>query len=234
MPAQWRDRGEAGLTSGEGAAPVRWRVGRAELPLHHQDRCLVDNRLGLFGVFDGVGAYARSGEAAALAADTVAQRCALEITDPLLAIAAALQEADQLIGELGLGATTATVAWVRGAQLLYASVGDSRLYHQPRGGSMRQVSVDEGEGRMLFNALGSERLRALDEVVPQRGSLAVGSGDKVLLVTDGITGDHPPDLLSVSDLAAAVMGEDPQQGAQRLVQVARKHDDRSALVLFLE
>ncbi|HVB13595.1 MAG TPA: protein phosphatase 2C domain-containing protein [Candidatus Dormibacteraeota bacterium] len=211
------------------------RVGLAELPLHGQDRSLVDLDLGLFGVFDGVGAFERSGEAAQLAAEVVAASCRRGSLAPLEAMAAGCARADFLIREQALGATTATLAWVVDAQLLYVSVGDSRLYHQPTGGSpLVQVTVDEGEGNVLFNALGADPRWGGNSVAPQRGALALSAGDRLLLVTDGITGDFEPDLLTARELAVAIEGDDPQRAADQLVVSARKRDDRTALVIFLE
>ncbi|HUY09197.1 MAG TPA: protein phosphatase 2C domain-containing protein [Candidatus Dormibacteraeota bacterium] len=216
-------------------ASLAWRVGLAERPLHHQDRSLVDLKLGLFGVFDGVGEFARSGEAAQLAAEVIAEVCRAGNQPPLDAIVAGSARAETLIREQALGCTTAVVAWVLGAQLLYVSVGDSRLYHQPAGGStLTQITVDEGEGNILFNALGEGPDRQGLSVAPQQGTLRLSSGDKLLLVTDGITGDFVPDLLTEQDLAAAIAGDDPQGAAEKLVEIARKRDDRTALVIFLD
>src|ERR1700691_3235259 len=108
---------------------MRVRLGLAERPLHNQDRSLVDLELGLFGVFDGVGQYLRSGEAAQLAAETVAEVCRAARLSRVEAMVAGCERADALIAQRDLGATTATLAWLVGAELLYVSVGDSRLYH---------------------------------------------------------------------------------------------------------
>jgi serine/threonine protein phosphatase PrpC len=70
-------------------------------------------------------------------------------------------------------------------------------------------------------------------VAPQRGTIPISSGDKVLLVTDGITGDFAPDLLTAKELTTAIEGDDPQRSADRLVEIARKRDDRTALLIFL-
>jgi serine/threonine protein phosphatase PrpC len=214
---------------------MRVRLGLAEQPLHNQDRSLADLELGLFGVFDGVGQYLRSGEAAQLAAETVAEFCRAARLSHLEAMVAGCERADALIAQRDLGATTATLAWLVGAELLYVSVGDSRLYHQRDGDpALVQVTVDEGEGNLLFNALGQGPSRPGLSVVSQQGSRQFGSGDRLLLVTDGITGDFAPDLLSELDLAFALRGDDPQQAADRLVELARKRDDRTALVVFTE
>ncbi|MGC1183967.1 MAG: PP2C family protein-serine/threonine phosphatase [Candidatus Dormiibacterota bacterium] len=211
---------------------MRWRVGIAEAPLHHQDRSLVDLELGLFGVFDGVGQFARSGEAAELAARIIGESCRSTTLAPREALVVSCERADRLIRQARLGATTATVAWVVGEEVIYVSVGDSRLYVQAGGRTeLVQVTADEGEGRILFNALGDGDTSG---TVSQTGRADLAPGSKLLLVTDGVTGDYPPDLLSERDLASAVEGDDPQVGAEELVARARKRDDKTALVIFLD
>jgi serine/threonine protein phosphatase PrpC len=201
--------------------------------LHHQDRSLVDLEMGLFGVFDGVGQYSRSGEAAQLAAETIAQFCRTGGLRSLESLVAGCERADELIGQRNLGATTATLAWIVGGDVLYVSVGDSRLYRQQADDPVPvQVTVDEGEGNILFNALGLGLTRAGGSTAPQHGTLRFEPKDKLLLVTDGITGDFVPDLLSEVELASAVSGDSPQRAADRLVGIARKRDDRTALVIF--
>lgn len=214
---------------------MHWRVGLAERSLHHQDRSLVELRLGLFGVFDGVGQFAQSGQAAQLAAETVGEVCRAGVLAPLAAMVAGCERADALIRQRALGATTATLAWLVGQELAFVSVGDSRLYHQSfEGAALVQVTVDEGRGNILFNALGEGAPQGESTVAPQRGTRRVGRQDKLLLVTDGVTGDFPPDLLTEAELAAAIEGADPQRAADRLVEVARKRDDRTALVIFVD
>ncbi len=214
---------------------MTWRVGLATRPLHDQDRSLVDLDLGLFGVFDGVGAFAKSGEAAQVAATAVAESCRAGDVAPEAAMARGCDRAEALIKQGALGATTATVAWVLGPLVSYLTVGDSRLYHLPTGAAWPvQVTVDEGVGNLLYNALGEGSERRGQPAATQRGTFPVGSGDKLLLVTDGVTGDFAPDLLSAQDLARAVAGDDPQRAAERLLQIARKRDDRTAVVIFLD
>lgn len=214
---------------------MRWRVGIAETPLHHQDRSLVDLDLGLFGVFDGVGQFGNSGEAAELAARMIGEGCRSTSLAPTEALVTICESADRMIRQAGLGATTATVAWIVGEEVIYVSVGDSRLYIQEaEGAALVQVTVDEGEGRILFDALGEGDDRDSSGTVSQKGSASLTPGSKLLLVTDGITGDYPPDLLSEQDLARALQGDDPQVAAERVVAVARKRDDKTALVVFLD
>lgn len=210
---------------------MRLSAGGAERRLHGDDRMLLEVRSGLFGVFDGVGSIPKSDLAADLAVRTVKGEC--EPRPPgLEALARALEGADRAIRERRLGCTTATVAWVDGDRAHWISVGDSRLY-LIRGGTARQVSRDQGEGNRVDNVLGAPPSIA-GGLTGQRGELAILSGDRLLLVTDGITGDYPPDLLAPSELAEAVAGLDPQTAAERLTAVARKRDDRSAIVVDID
>jgi serine/threonine protein phosphatase PrpC len=215
--------------------PLKLRAGLAERPVHHQDRSLIDLELSLFGVFDGVGAYRRSGEAAQLATEILAEVCRAGEISPLQALVAGCERADTQIAHRELGASTATLAWIVGSDLFYVSVGDSRLYRQSADDRAPvQVTVDEGEGNVLLNALGLGSSRGNGQVAPQRGHLQLAPGDKLLLVTDGITGDFAPDLLTQAELGLAVRGNDPQLAANRLVEIARKRDDRTALVVFVD
>jgi len=214
---------------------LSWRVGLAAAALHHQDRSLVELELGLFGVFDGVGAFARSGEAAQVAAEVIGTVCRVGDRPPGEALVAGCEQAETLIRERALGATTAAVVWVAGPVLWYVSVGDSRLYHQPaQAASLTQVTTDEGEGNILFNALGEGPDRFDSPVVAQHGAISLGAGDKLVLVTDGVTGDFRPDLLTAGELTSAIQTDDPQSAAERLLEIARKRDDRSALVIFID
>jgi serine/threonine protein phosphatase PrpC len=186
-------------------------------------------------VFDGVGQYRRSGEAAQLAAETIVEVCRCGGLPALEALVAGCERADALIAQRGLGATTATVAWIVGSDILYVSVGDSRLYRQKaRDPAPVQVTVDEGEGNILDNALGLGSSRGREPVAPQQGKLRLEPKDKLLLVTDGVTGDFAPDLLTEVELGLAVCVADAQHAAERLVGMARKHDDRTALVIFAD
>lgn len=193
----------------------------------------MDTGLGLFGVFDGVGSIPRSNEAAELAAEVIAGVCRSSSVPSLEALVAACHAAQEAIISKHLGATTATVAWVASNTLHYVSIGDSRLYLVgPR--RLLQVTRDQGEGNRLDNVLGELPPPSYRSLTQQNGMLTVGVGAKLVLVTDGITGDFRPDLLSLREIELAVAGDDPQAAAENLVRVARKQDDRTAVVVFVD
>ena len=204
----------------------------------------------VFAVSDGMGGE-RSGE--------FASRCALDNITRLLPRRYALSSSHHrsglhdcledlfqgihrqltLLGESyadgrNMGATL-SLLWYVGGWFYYGHVGDSRLYHLPRGGALQQISDDhthvgwlrrggrlnEREARthprknVLSQALGAGSRR----VRPQIGEFRAAPGDLFLLCTDGVNEglwdrrieeylrDPPPQLAALSP-------------AQRLVEAA--------------
>lgn len=100
-----------------------------------------------------------------------------------------------------MGATL-TVAWYVGGWIVFGHIGDSRLYHLPRGGGIRQLSEDHSHvGWLRQNGQLNERearqhprknvlsqaLGAGNQFVhPQFGEASCQVGDMFLLCTDGI------------------------------------------------
>lgn len=216
-----------------GKPAMRLRAASAERPLHGDDRSVLDTELGLFGVFDGVGSIRDSDRAADLAARIIAKVCRDSSELSLDALVAACDAAQEAIVQGRLGATTAAVAWIVDEQLHYVSIGDSRIYLSIAG-RLRQITQDQGEGNLVENVLGESPPPGYQSLTQQNGTLAVMPGDKLILVTDGITGDFWPDLLSLREIAAAVAEDEPYAAAHNLIQAARKRDDRTAVVVFLD
>ncbi len=207
---------------------MRISFGSAEQPLHGEDRSLASLELGLFGVFDGVGGVPGSARAAEFAAGSIAGFCRRAGPPSLQVLAEACEFANGEISRRQLGCTTATLAWVAGGALLWVSIGDSRLYLWHRG-ALAQVSSDQGEGNVVYNVLGMPWAEA--SLTVQRGALELEPGDRLALVTDGVTGDFAPDLLGLQELRPSLELEDPQLAAEALVRSGRKRDDRTALVV---
>jgi len=126
-------------------------------------------------------------------------------------------------------ATTLSAVVLKGRHYVTAHVGDSRIYHF-RDGHLEQLSTDHvrpmpGTPAALTRALGLDRVVHIESA---SGELAVG--DRLLLVTDGVTGALPDDVLR--RLLAAE--PDPQTACDRIVQAAFAapgHDNITAQIV---
>ena len=188
---------------------------------------------GFYGVFDGAGGYEGGHEASAAAARVAEGACDRYNLRSGADLGYVINSANSAVREAthGQGYTTATLAQVvpdgQGGQMLaYASVGDSRIYVMGSGGDIRQITQDEGEGSRITNALGVPG----DDRVRQYGEIPLAPGDRVMMCSDGITGDFEPDLVSDEEIRRIMMrADDPSRAAEELLLAARKKDDRTVL-----
>ncbi|MBR3220290.1 protein phosphatase 2C domain-containing protein [Candidatus Saccharibacteria bacterium] len=205
-----------------------------------QDTALKMPEQGIFGVFDGVGGAANGRLASSTAAaevrrlgETSEVRNSLDLCGMLDSASRAINNA--MATDEEKGASTGTLIKIAETDghktLMWASVGDSRLYVVSGRNQVRQVTKDEirDDGRTITNALGGglpgERAR-------QAGTVILNSGDRVVLCTDGITGDEGADIMSAGELSAVVSRvPTAEQAAEDLVRQARKRDDRTAIVI---
>src|SRR5207248_595948 len=109
-----------------------------------------------------------------------------------------------------MGTTVVLAAWRKGNELFVAGVGDSRAY-MIRNGSIEQLTVDHSLAQALVEAktISAEEARehrfrnvlwkylGSKEVGegPEVKAVAVQSGDKFVLCTDGLTGVVPDDKI---------------------------------------
>lgn len=172
----------------------------------------------VFAVSDGMGG-ARSGEfASRIAVDKItrlmprafrmaARGMSSGFTDVLGEIVANIHTDLRQLGRsyeecAGMGATLSLI-WVAPEWVYFAHVGDSRIYHYPRGGDLRQVSHDhtfvgwqrrngqlnERQARthprrnVLQQALGADH----QFVDPHLGAVGYQPGDRFILGSDGLT-----------------------------------------------
>lgn len=215
-------------------------AGFAEKSLKGNDTLIFDNDQQLYGVFDGVGLEPRSGVAANITAHTIRDFMFEKLIGTLDSIEDGLIEAMEhahsaitdKFKEPPHGATTATVAKLveenNNTYLVWASVGDSRLYLKDPAGNLSQITEDEGEGRFLSNVLGIDEYF---EGVLQHGTIQVDKGSDIVLVTDGITGDYDADILSPEEILHALDASSAQAAAQELLHISRKRDDKTAIVI---
>jgi len=219
-------------------------------------------------VSDGIGGH-RAGEVAAeMAVETISHMVAQsDVRHPLAVLDHAIQVTSDAIASkarddtqrLGMG-TTCACAWVIGAQLFIASVGDSRIYLL-RNGNLIQLTVDHTwvqeavekgiltpeDARnhpnihVIRRYLGSKktpsadtRLRLAKEETDTQAHINQGlrllPGDLLLLCTDGLT-----DIVEDAEIALAVRGLALQSAAQALVDLAcsRGGTDNITVALLL-
>jgi serine/threonine protein phosphatase PrpC len=192
-------------------------------------------------IADGMGGHEGGQEASRLAVETVREVYDQALgDDPHAALVesfaaahARIQDYAEQHPELqGMG-TTCTALVLRGRQLYFAHVGDSRLY-LIRGGRILRLTRDHSYvGRLVESGI----VRAEDaEKHPQRHILtaALGAGrelvvdgaeqgvalqdeDDLLLCTDGLWG-----VVTEEELEALVSGNTPAQSCAALVKLARQ------------
>ena len=214
--------------------PGLWTDGTSE------DTLLVKSGQKLYGVFDGAGGEGDGRNASLTAANTVdALASQGHPLGSATNLARLLNAADATVGHNTKGYSTATLAEVidreDGRYLAYAQVGDSRLYLVGRDGTVRQVTRDEGEGNQITNALGMSRnYGGNNNRVAQYGEIRVNDGDRMVICSDGITGDFGSDLMSDRELGSVVQrAGSPTLAANALAMRARKTDDRTVFVTQL-
>ena len=193
----------------------------------------------LIVIADGMGGHEGGQFASAVAVESVrAAYLASEAEAPDAALVEALQIAHQAIQDFahehpeleGMGTTCIAVV-VRGSELTYAHIGDSRLY-LVRNGAITQLTEDQ----TVVNKLVHQGLLSPEDAAdhPDRGVLtaalgigagvaaevpeapiALDPGDVILMCTDGL---H--DLVSDQELAA-VAANPPAAACRELIELAK-------------
>lgn len=183
--------------------------------MRNEDAFLIDERLGLFLVCDGVGGRAHGEVAAAETVMSVWEHVRREVTlyQPGVdrgawlgaMLRAALQHASRVVYELAATdrrftgmSTTASTVLVAGGLAVIGHVGDSRVYHA-RGGAVRQLTEDHTlrNLQMRQGLVSPEQARGrkspIVRVVGGREHVEVdtvvvplAAGDRLLLCTDGL------------------------------------------------
>lgn len=199
----------------------------------NEDSFVVDERMGLIAVADGMGGH-RAGEvASATALEALRANVAsgLAIRDAIVnANLSVFEKAASDEDLLGMGTTVTAATVATGDTLLVGHVGDSRLYLL-RDGEFRRVTEDHSlveemvrDGQLtreqaavhprrsiITRSVGIDETVDVD-VVP----IELGLGDRLLFCTDGLT-----DMLREDDIATLLRREsDPQRAAAALVAEA--------------
>lgn len=224
----------------------RTDVGRTRK--RNEDSLRVHREAGLLVVADGMGGHAAGEVASRLAAEAVETAAVAEgqtLAQALRSAHAALIEAGRDgRGASGMG-TTCVACRLHGRLLEVAWVGDSRVYRL-RDGRLQQLSrdhslvqslVDAGElppeaaashpqRHVLAQCLGGA---APDGIEVEADTLPAEPGDRVLLCTDGLTGE-----LDDARIAELLVAEpDDARAAEALVEAALAaggHDNVTVVV----
>lgn len=219
----------------------------------NQDSFLIDERLGLFVVADGVGGHFGGEVASALAVETVreviAHPKAYEFK-PKEVLNQAYEEASHRIYDRasiepklnGMG-TTMVMSYVRDSKIYIANVGDSRcyLYRKPflwqltedhslineqiRLGVMSEEQARKVIGKnVITRSVGFER-----DVFPDIIEREISDGDTFLFCSDGLSG-----MVTDSDMCAAFNSNPIEKIAPIMIEKALHNggDDNVTVVVI--
>lgn len=211
---------------------------------NNEDRYFADDERQLFIVADGMGGQAAGEQASQLAIDMIPQQLAglsIEDDDPGLvrrAVNQALVATNEAILAQGIAdpsvqnmGTTVVLALVRAGKLFIAHIGDSRAY-LVRNGTIASITTDHNLAQALYEAktISKEELKThrFRHVLwkylgskeagegPDIEEMNVQVGDRLVLVTDGVTGAL--DDSALLELVGAC--DDPQKAAEEVVQIS--------------
>ncbi len=212
----------------------------ADAPLKGEDRHIMDPESGLYVVVDGMGGMQSAELSAEIIAKTIVQSIFGEATTDVnlshqdLGWAFSLSaKALRTAGVKSGGATVAAVQVVYDGDqtnLVFRSAGDSliKIY---RDGKIIAVNEEQvwPDGTNVTNAITSTWESEEDD----RGSVPLLPGDKILICSDGITGDKPGEKLTPQEWVKAFSATDPEACAKLFIELSKKKDDKTALVLFV-
>lgn len=201
---------------------------------------------GLFALADGMGGH-QAGEIAAKEATLQLLRSFKPGDDPIEALRVAIEEANRKVYEkgrssehlTGMGTTLCCLYWNQ-TSVVYAHVGDSRIYRL-RNGKLEQLTKDhsllsrwEMLGKtshepypyknIITRAIGTAR-----KVVPEISSTPFEPKDLFLLCSDGLS-----DALTLQDIEKVIERSDTlQMAASRLVEKAKINGSNDNITVLL-
>lgn len=227
-----------------------------QIRLRNEDRVACDADRGLAVLADGMGGHAGGAEAALIAVaawmESMEQACAGGSPGEA-ELRAAIGLANDRVHHAatvdpvlrGMGTTLVATCFRADGVLLYAHVGDSRLY-QLKDGALRCLTRDHSVLRAQWDAgmidagsSGLAQFRGLltravgvdEQVEPDVAALSLEPEDIYLLCSDGLT-----DMVPDSDIAEALatLGVNPQLAAEHLIDLANDRggmDNVSVIVI---
>ncbi len=222
-----------------------------------EDSYFIDEEKGIYAVFDGVGGNDGGSAASQCASDALRELCKHENIDPESAMKSIHRSIlEKRFNREFVGQTTAVIAQIEshpnGKMLNLASIGDSRLY-LVRGKQAYQLTRDDNVTEEILDKSGVvdplERESLLKHGISKclgdnkptsskvcsdgnYGSYRLIKGDRIMICSDGITGDTPEDHMHPEEIQQILeKNHDDKKAAQALVDSAKKTDDRTAIVI---
>ncbi len=217
----------------------------------NEDAYLIDLKLGLFAVADGMGGHNAGEVASRLALDTLQAKVAAASAETPLAecVSEAIVAASHAVasaaaadeGRQGMG-TTLTALLIRDGKAVVGHVGDSRLY-QVRWGEIEKLTEDhtavaemvrlgamdeeDAKGHPWASIL--SRVVGKGDVEVQTAAIELEPGDRFLICSDGFS-----DSLTDPAWVSSVVQQAPRESAEELVSRAIEldgSDNATALVI---
>ncbi|MGI9027912.1 MAG: protein phosphatase 2C domain-containing protein [Candidatus Saccharimonadales bacterium] len=214
-------------------------VGYAEKALHGHDSMLHNDELKVYGVFDGVGRGGGDPKAASQAAANGIEKAFAQHNGEFKTVSEAV-DAMEIAFKAGRaevaangedGKTTAAVVKIVSingeSYAILGNAGDGRIYYQPAGKDVVSLTEDQGSGSTLFNSFGATSPSQPDDFV----AIKLEKGDRLMICTDGITGDYLLDRPDDKDMSRAMAMDDPQLSAKEFIKISKKSDDKSVIVI---
>ncbi|GEM_PF-3887552 len=229
-------------------APISIETGLITIGIHsrrkplNEDTVLCDEKLRLYGVFDGMGGYDNGHIISPSAAQGVRRYYTRKQTPPE-SVEEALSRAQgamaagraAVVRSGRVGGTTAVfgkVEQIAGRHyFIWGNAGDSRLFMQEHPDAVvTPVSTDQSYGRYVLNGLYThpDMRRSMDD---EFGALLLTPDNRLVMCSDGITGDTLEQQLTDQEMQWAFQAPHPQEVAERLVTVSKKQDDKSVIAL---
>lgn len=223
------------------------KVGLAEKANRGEDVILKDDAHHLYVIADGLGGHGAGAVAAEVVTKAIGEYWEREVPEvnpdnavehmkaAFVAAQTALVEAGRKgKGSPNMGTVASAIHFFQGEggewNAVFGHAGDTRIYVKPAQSIVaQQLTTDEGYGRFVSNAFIADPEKTLEleqfQVVPAL------EGDRFMICSDGITGDHESESLTEQEMQDAFDQPTPQKSASAFLAYSKKVDDKSVLVL---
>jgi protein phosphatase len=210
-----------------------WATDVGRVRTGNEDALLIDDRLGVFAVADGMGGHVAGEVASSTAVEAVRAAIAggSAIDEAIRAANAAVRDrAAEDPALTGMGTTLTAVVPLDGSRVLIGHVGDSRAYLL-RGGQLTRLTDDHSlveelvrDGRITAEQAEAHPQRSIitraigveAEIDVDVYTIEVSNGDRILICSDGLS-----DMLRDAEVArVADTSADASTAADRLVAAA--------------